>query len=184
MDIKDNKYKRIVDRIVIDKNLGNTIGLQIEQISEKEVKINAAKKRWLQIRKNLVILFVALLFTTAVIAIIFTSGGIISPTRVVKEYITTLENRDLEKAKQFVIADYDINQDYNIIKKTRDSLVYKAVKNSEDKTIRTVDVRIKYLKELDSESFWFEEAVIEVSFWLKKINGKWYIISRDTTTIR
>lgn len=184
MDIKDNKYKRIVDRIVIDKNLGNTIGLRIEQISEKEVKINVAKRRRLQIRKRLLIIFFALLFAAAVFMITMLNAGIFSPTAVVKEYITTLENRDLEKAKQFVIDDYDTNMDYIIIRKSRASLVYKEVRNPDDETISTVAVRIEYLKELDSETFWFEEAVLEISFYLKKINGKWYITSRDTISIK
>lgn len=169
MDIKNNKYKRIVGGKAVDDKLRNMLKLQIMQYDENEAKISPTKKRVKLIHNSIVVIFFAILLTAVVMFIIINSSHPFTPMGVVRQYIYAVENNDLEKAEQLIRPDYEMNHDFLNVEEFSFKLAYNEHRHPNDKTRSTVDLWVEYL----------DEEVDEFLFWLRKIDGKWYIITRD-----
>jgi len=179
MDIKDNKYKRMIDEIPIKEELVSLIGSQVLQYKEKEARIQEEKKKRLRIINRTILIISILVIVASVLTVVISNKGFGSPGKVVIRYISAMEYPQIKNPEQFVVTGYDIYQDSDDIRKTKNPNVSKGIINPENKNISTVVVKVRTLKAVDVETNWFAMGEYEILYKLVKIDGRWYIAERE-----
>ena len=170
MDTKNNEYKRIVNKIAKNQTLERSIGSYIEENYEEESKIDYYKaKKTRTHRAILASIFISLLLASLIIIII---GSLypLTPSGVVKQYLFEVENGNFEEAEKFTVSDYEIRHDFFKREGFNFKIVYNVKRSINNRKSCTVDVWIEYL----------DETAYEYMFMLRKTDGKWRIITRET----
>lgn len=170
MDTKNNEYKRIINTIAKNNAFEKSIGSYIQENYKEESKIDYYKAKKIRTRRTILTSIFITLLITALMFIIIGSLYPLTPTGVVKQYLFEVEDGNFKEAEKFTVSDYEIRHDFFKREGFSFKIVYNVKRSISDRKLCTVDVWIEYL----------DEVAFEYMFVLRKTDGKWRIVTRET----